>query len=122
MVRDALLRNAPHHEIHSGCARTQHRPHPEERAQRASRRTAPRSGPWFETRCCATLLTMRSIPDARAPNTDLILRSERSERLEGWPQAPPTNSSRVSRIAWTVMAMRRSLLGSMLPSLRATGL
>src|SRR5262245_60164008 len=74
MVRDASLRDAPHHEAERlsnawrGCASHLnaeaciHPPHPEEPAvRRASRRMAasPNLLPWFETRRCATLLTMR---------------------------------------------------------------
>jgi hypothetical protein len=47
--------------------------------------------PWFETRGFAALLTMRpervASPRDGAMHPDLILRSARKARLEGWQQA-----------------------------------
>src|SRR6266404_5429799 len=80
MVRDASLRDAPHHEVFETrrgarrlatstdlVLRWPAKPALEGRAAgtRASR-------PWFETRRCATLLTMRSVGGPRAPDSAAI--------------------------------------------------
>src|SRR5262245_58011024 len=54
----------------------------------------PRPWPWFETRCCAPLLTMRS-----GVTRVLILRSGRRPRLEGWRHALPHLSNPHVRLA-----------------------
>src|SRR5947209_19895163 len=60
-------------------------------------RLAPNAWPWFETRGCAALLTMRICKGARLHTADLILRSACRARLEGWQRAPGAKAPRTRR-------------------------
>jgi hypothetical protein len=61
-------------------------PHPEEPAQRASRRMAGRMKTWFETRGCAALLTMRD--RGRAGSSPVVTREGRGRRPRSYCITP----------------------------------